>query len=191
MADYFIIEADESEEFCALYDFPEEMEDIEMPADGTRMGSRYEPQTFRMADEVPGLVIPDVINNAFGYLMVSTRLKALMAANAEAEIEYLPFTVQNHKGRPGGEGFIVNVIGTSGCVDLQKTEGLPDPVNEGWLMSIDVLYLNEDRVDPKAKIFRIDVMPSVIIVRDDLRRLFDENNVTGVRYLRQGEEIAL
>lgn len=191
MTNYFILEAQESDEYCAIYDFPDNMEDIEMPSDGSRMNGLYEPQTFRMADEVPGLVIPDVINNALGYLMVSPPVQALLSSRATAEIEYLPFTILNHKGRPSGNGYIVNVIGTVSCVDIEKTEGLPDPVNEGWLMSLDVLHLDQEQADRAPNIFRIDVMPRVIVIRDDLRAALQDHGVTGARYLKTGEEIDL
>lgn len=193
MAEYYILNADPNDDYCALYDFAEEFHDIEMPSDGVRMGELYAGnQTFRMADEVRGHLIADVINNAFGYLIVSSRLKKLLEVYATAEIEYLPIRIQNHKGRIASDDcFIVNIIGTVDCVDMERTEGTPDPVNEGWLMSIEELHLDTNRITPSLNLFRINVMPSVIIVRDDLRQRMEEEGINGAEFLEMGDEVSL
>lgn len=176
--------------YCAIFKTPNGMREIHKPAVGVRMGSVFpEGQRFQMAKEEKGLKIGDVIPNAIGYFMVSERMKALLEQHAGAEIEFLRFTLLDHRGRVASEDcYIANVIGTRDCVDLAKSDGDPNELIPGRFTYVRRLVLAEDKVDPRARLFRTSTVPSVIIVRSDLKELFEKEGVTGATFSPLGRD---
>ena len=89
------------------------------------MGDSYpDGYKFSMSKDMPGIRVPDIINNALGYWMISKKLKELLEHNAAAEIEFLRFTLLNHKRRVSSDRcFIANLVGAVDCVDRERTVG--------------------------------------------------------------------
>ncbi|RYZ43105.1 MAG: hypothetical protein EOO71_05080 [Myxococcaceae bacterium] len=179
--------------YCAIFKRPEGMRDIHKPGLGVRMGDAYPPGLrFQMAKEEKGLKIADIIPNALGYLMVSSRMKGLLEQHAGIEIEFLPFTLLNHRGRVAREDcFIANLIGTQDCVDMARSEGDASEFNPRRLVFVRRLALDENKVAPEAKLFRTTTVPSIPIVRGDLKDLFEKEGVTGPTFYPMGAEVAL
>jgi hypothetical protein len=120
--------------------------------------------------------------------MISGRLKALLEKEAGVEIEFLPFTLYNHKGRIAAEDcFIANVIGTRDCVDMKRTRGEKSIMSPGEFEAIFLLHLDPASVPPEEKLFRLNVRPNIFIIRDDLRATFEQHGITGIRYIAMGE----
>ncbi len=190
--EYFILNADiYDERFCGIWERKEEFEKFHFPAQGIEMGDLYpEDVRFQMSDDKPGLMVPDYIDNALSYTMVSERLKNILQEEVPDGIEYLPFTLLNHRGRVAASPcYIVNILGTVDCVDTGKTEGDKNRLQPGRLRHIDILYLDEPKVPKDLKIFRIETQPKTILVRKDLKERFESENITGVEYLNLEEEL--
>lgn len=188
---YFIMRPEVSDEYCAIFRFPDGMRDIYKPAEGVRMGTSYrEGLRFRMAKEERGLKIPDVIPNALGYFMVSARMKQLLG-HSGAEIEFLRFTLLNHRGRvANNDCYIANVIGLLDCVDMKRSDGDLGVVEPDRFMYLRRLVLRESKIPRSAKLFRPFALPSVIVVRRDLKEIFENEGVTGPTYYATGSEVA-
>ncbi|MGH0034603.1 MAG: imm11 family protein [Myxococcota bacterium] len=193
MADYFAITGAPNDDACAVFDHPESFEKFTWPSLGRELGAEWpEGLEYRMSPDAPGLAIPDVIDNALDYLMVSARAKALLSEHATAPIEWLRFTLLNHKGRVASDDlWIANVLTAIECVDREKTVGKPYPARPEWYFSIRELHLLEDRIDPQANCFRLAERPMVIMVRDDLRSLLESEGITGAAFHPLGEEVRL
>jgi hypothetical protein len=84
--------------------------------------------------------------------------------------------------------YIANVIGTIDCVDPAGTEADESYVRPGQFSGLFKLSLDPARIAPRAKLFRIKSKPTVLIIRDDLRSILDENGTSGVKYINMGEE---
>lgn len=193
MKRYSIFSTEGNPKYCAIYDLPDDLKDPAGPAEGERVGSDHvDGQEFRMAKEVKGIQVPDVIDNALGYLMVGERMRDLLKAHATAEIEFLRFKLLNHKGRVASDRcYIINVLGTVDCVDLDRTEGTPHAILEGQLGRITRLFLDEKRIPKELNLFRISSRPRVLIIRDDLKKAVEKEGITGVGYLELGEAVEL
>jgi hypothetical protein len=193
MATYFVLASAKAPEHCAIFDYLDPFEDIDLPAEGSRVGSRYPSGVrFQMAAEVAGLQVTDVLRNALGYLMISSKLKNLLEKHSTAEIEFLPFTLLNHKGRVAArECHIANVIGTVECVDLARTEGSPSEIDPGEMLRITRLHLLPERIVPARDLFRIASQPRTLLVREDLRQVLEAEGITGARFLALGEPVDL
>lgn len=178
--------------YCAIFDFADGMKQTFKPATGVRMGDAYPQGTrFKMAKEERGLKIADVIPNALGYFMVSAKMKELLERHSGVEIEFLRFTLLNHRGRVASEDcYIANVIGTHDCVDLQKSDGDRNALIAHRFMYVRRLVLAEDKIDPQAPLFRTTTVPQVMIVRDDLEDIFEKEGVTGPTFYPVGSDVA-
>src|ERR1700674_2768198 len=100
MTEYFVLGRDLNADNCAIYENPGNLPNRHYPSRGIRMGDSYpDGYKFSMSKGMPGIRIPDIINNALGYVMISARLKELLEKHATTEIESLRFTLLNHKRR--------------------------------------------------------------------------------------------
>jgi hypothetical protein len=172
---------------CAVYDLPDDLSHPMRLSLGERMDDLYpDDLEFRMAEEARGIRVPDLIHNALGFILVSARFEALLREHATGEIEFLPFTLRNHKGRIAGPGFLVNPIGALDCADPTLTQGTPNPILPGQLMLIRHLVLDEARIPENRNFIRLSVSTETIAVRDDLRSTIEASGMTGVRFLDQG-----
>jgi hypothetical protein len=194
MSDYFILNAEFTPEYCSIIKCPPSLDDQTWRiADGERMGEHYPPKIrFDMSKEHDGIVVPDFIHNTLHLPMVSGQLKALLEKESGAEIEFLPFTLYNHRGRVAAEGcHIANLLGSLDCVDRRRTEGDESFITPGTYSGLFRLYLSAEQLPPTAKLFRLASMPSVIIIREDLRALLEQQGISGVEYIAMGEECML
>lgn len=193
MADYFVMTGVVDDEHCAIYDQNPSFEEFAGPALGREMGSAWpDGLEYSMSTEEPGLAVGDVINNALGYLMVSGRVKDLLTEHASADIEWLRFTLLNHKGRVASDDvWVANVLSRVACVDRDRTDGSPHPTHPERYFSIYSLHLEEDRIDPTLNLFRLSEMPEVMVVRDDLKAVLEGEGVTGAAFFGMGEEVDL
>jgi hypothetical protein len=145
---------------------------------------------FAMTKKEKGIRIADVIPNACGYFMVSARMKDLLEQHAQVEIELLRFTLLNHKGKVASDDcYIANVIGMVDCVDMGQTQGTPNPMRAGRFMYLRRLVLDEARIPPDRRLFRTRAVPEVLIIRDDLKQVFEREQVTGPTYPPVGSDV--
>ncbi|HYV46037.1 MAG TPA: DUF1629 domain-containing protein [Myxococcaceae bacterium] len=188
---YFLLRWEVQPGYCAVFHIPREMPFIHKPATGQRMGAEYQPGVqFKMTDKEKGLRIADVVPNACGYFMVSARMKTLLEQHAQAEIEFLRFTLLNHKGKVASDDlYIANVIGMFDCVDMNQSVGTPHPMRPGRFMYVRRLALDEARIPPDRRLFRTKVVPTVLIIRDDLKEIFEREQVTGPTYPPVGSDV--
>ncbi len=193
MAEYFVLGRDLNPDNCAIYENPGNLPERHRPARGMRMGDSYpDGYKFSMSKDMPGIVVPDVINNALGYLMISARLKELLEKYTATEIEYLRFVLLNHKRRVASDQcFIANLIGAVECVDRKRTVGDLSALNPGQYSRIKNLFLYKDKIDPALSLFRIAELPKVIIVREDLKKDMDQHNITGAKYCELGSKLMI
>ncbi|MCY1046197.1 hypothetical protein OV208_33105 [Corallococcus sp. bb12-1] len=188
--DYFLLIPDRTDENCLVNTLPGELNKTSWPAaKGVPMADKY-PSGVRleMAARHLGLVVPDFVPNTLLLYLVSGRMKTLLEQEAGVEIEFLPFALHDHKGRAvAPDCSIANVIGSQDCADLKKTRGEKTVGAPGKFEVITQLQLDPVKVSTELKLFRLGAMPRFLIIRDDLRATFEQNGVTGVRYVAMGE----
>jgi hypothetical protein len=191
MPAYYILRPAKSTYFCGVDDDDPSLNRVLwMIHKGLRLGDKYPPAvTFKMGSSYRGIVAGDLIQNELCYCMGSAKLKDILAREGGAEIEFLPFRLLNHKRKASDECFIMNVIGSRDCADMARSEGQVSLSEPGTFFRLKRLHLDESKVDPAARIFRVQQEPFLIIVRDDLRAILEREGVTGARYVAMGEPL--
>lgn len=174
---------------CVVLDLPDNLSTFYLLRRGVRVGAAYpDGFPFRMSAAVFSPKVTDVIPNALGLLMITERLKDLFEAHAAADIEYLRFTLLNHKGRAApGRFYIANVVGGCDCADAARTTATPHPLFPGEAQFVERLCWDEGRIPEGVRLVRLSLLPRAFLVRDDLRRLLEGAGITGAVYEGEGE----
>jgi len=191
--DYFILkEAQDPTADCLLDRLPEGNDALFRPRVGKPMGADYpEVMQFEMSPDLGGIRLHDLICNTLGFYVISARLKQILEEHAGAEFEFLPIHIVNRKGRrEKGPYFIANLIGRQvDCADLSRSIMRESAMRKGRYGSLRRLTIDPARVDPDFKVFRLQQMPKLFIVRDDLKGAIERGGVTGCAFHAMGTDV--
>jgi hypothetical protein len=191
--EYFVMIASREPRFCMIQKQNEALEDFTAPETGDPLGDGWpDGLEYRMAPGAKGIEVPDLIANTLGYTMMSERLKTLIAERSKTKVEWLRFTLLNHKGRKAADDlWVANVLTVVDAIDREKTVGEPYPAKPEWYLVTDELYIQPKKVDPALDMFRLGEMPRRIIVRDDLKAAIEKEGMTGALFHPMGAKVEL
>ena len=147
--------------------------------------------TFSLSED-GGDMLCDFVANTSGVLIVSARARAVLEAEevkGEEQVEYLPFTLKDKRGRPTkGEYFIANILRTVACMDRDKSDFTQSPVTKTKLLGVDNLTVVPTKIPKDLKLFRLGEYPRVIVIRSDLVKRIKAEKLTGLTVREQGED---
>ncbi len=159
-----------------------------MPAKGQRVGNDYpEDAKTYMSDEYTGIRLASLIGNTRSYLILATAVKEIIAAQCVGlDIEYLPFTLYNHKKREHSKDYwIVNPIGTRDCLNLELSEikyfNKPGDAYHGAVISVRKHVLDPAKLKDAPALFRIKEGPREYVINETLANIFRERSFTNMR----------
>ena len=153
---------------------------------GEPIGDRY-PDDARI--QIPatskGIVLSSLIGNTQNCLMVKADVKDVIAAHcADQEIEYLPFTLYDRKGRPmSPDCWIVNPIGTFDCVDRDASEVRWVDDTKQEVSSVRKYVFRAKKLEKAPHLFRVPEEVSHYFVSQTLARAFKDRQFTNVLLL--------
>jgi len=157
----------ESPEFCFLHDSPEGFHSKRRRlTQGEPAGDDF-PSDARipMSDEESGIVVPDVVGNNRGFLIVSARLAQAIEPLA-LPVEVLPVSILNHKGRVASKDhFILNPLGSHDCLDLATSE---IKYLEGDVVEVKKYVFAPSKLKTLPHMFRVKEWPRTIVLADDV-----------------------
>lgn len=142
---------------------------------GERIGDRYpdDPRIY-LQPKSPGIELADLIGNTVGYLLVSSKMKALIESHDAGEVEYLPFTLYNHKNRVHSTDYwIINPVGTHDVLnreasDIRYVNG--NPAED--VVAVRTFVFKTTGLDGVPDLFRIPEDPKEYFVTERLARAF-------------------
>jgi hypothetical protein len=143
---------------------------------GTRVADEYPDglgeTTLKLGEDYPGLELTSFIGNTSTMLIVKHETATFIQTFDVGEIEVIPFTLINHKGRVHSRDYVfVNPLGSVDCLDMNKTEKkLHD---DGSIMKITKFVLAASKLAGVRHLFRL---------KEDLTQyVFSEALVTALR----------
>ena len=181
MNNYVILNAVPDPGFCVL----EEIEDMDDPLQ-LRKGVKLEPWPddvkFHMDPNYPKAIqLGDCINNLPGAIVVSKRLKKLIEAAKPANVEYLPVSIINHKGKvASADYFIVNPYRLQDCIDQKQSVLKWNAIDPDLIVTCKKLIIDEGKVAKGSKIFRLKHFPFPIFVERALAEKIESEEMTGI-----------
>jgi Immunity protein family (Imm11) len=138
---------------------------------------------FRMDDNFPDdIQLEDVLRTGQGVIVASQRLVELLQARAALNNEFLPVQIINHKGRRVREAYwIVHQIQLQRCIDEESSVFDLNAINPELISDIERLVVDESRVPPEVRLFRMARYPFIPLVE---RSLADEiaGRFSGLRF---------
>lgn len=141
-------------------------------------GERLDPKIQLVVKElIPGR-LTDQLGSAWGGIFVSPVLRAVLEAEASANIQFIPVRVTRHSAHPY---FSVNVLDSLPVLDLERSKyTLYEGTNE--LQTLSKLVLRKLPPDAPA-IFHMAEEPVIVLVSADLHRRLHEASDSPGRFV--------
>jgi ADP-ribose pyrophosphatase YjhB (NUDIX family) len=159
--------------------------------DGERMGERFPPTVTAKLDSDWGDRLTDFLGNSDRMLVLSKAARALFEqADLEpGSLEYLPFVLENRKGREmtGHHYCVAHPLRQVACMD--KGASRFKALDDGKVSIVSSLQVVKERIPHDAMLFRLQELPSLVIMRSDLRDLIEAASLTGLCLTPMGEQI--
>ncbi len=181
-------------DLCFLHNFVDGVEAKSWCIQHGECLSPFYPKSAKifMSPEKPGIKLASLIGNTQSMLIVSSDFKEAIEKHCEGvDIEYLPFTLYDHRKRVHSKDyFIVNPIGTFDCLDLKASDITWDD-EPGSIISIREHVFDKKKMKSAPQLFRIDKAPNEYVVGLELAREIYDREFTNVVWteLRFGDEV--
>jgi len=150
-------------------------------AQGKPIGDKYPPDAqVQLRDRFPGIKLGDFVSNTVAYLISSARMMNVIKEHANVEIEYLPLTILNHRGRPQGTDYwIINPIGVTDCLDLEKSVILRGQ-ETGEITFVEEYAFVGAKLEARPSILRVKETPWEYFVDEPTARAFHAARMTNI-----------
>ena len=213
---FYTMKHSDNPDYCAIYDIPREMEQSYRSSTGMRVGALHDSGiSLRMAREVSGKKVPDLINQVIGQFVVSHRAADIFKGVVNTEVEYLPISLLNHRKKVAANDLVIlNVIGYYDCLDRTRTEGYPaydltgpeqvtakknglprreEEVNDSDFEYVKItrLLLHPQRTPSDANLFRLRSHIRTLIFREDVVDRLQQAKVTGAAFVPIGQPVEI
>lgn len=178
---------------AAIEQFPEELQDEAWRLDEGEPAAGWFPRSpvFQLASG-SGVRLADAIPNVLGIGIVSPRLRGILE-ETEAEIEFLPVRLRDHKGRiiKTADYCIANVLSAVSCVDMQRSRFTTQALFPEQVDHFHHLILDERRIDEDERLFRLVEKMDLVLVREDLLKEILDTGCTGLTVVNLADYGAL
>jgi len=134
----------------------------------------------------PKLVgLTDNTRNPSSLIIASRRLQEFLAAKVLKNVEFLPISIVNHKGRvASADYFIVHPVYPQDCLDVDASGCEYNLLIKTYIDAVKRIVIAFNRLDPDVSVFRVKNFRSLILV---MRTLAAELVAAGFSGLRFGE----
>jgi hypothetical protein len=111
-----------------------------------------------------GVRLCSFLGNTKGMILASGELRRVIEDHCPGiRIEYLPFTVIDHRKRPYSSDYcIVNPLGSFDAADVKASE--LETNAQGKVLRIERLVLDGRKIAKAPQLFRLDLRPSIYVV---------------------------
>lgn len=144
---------------------------------------------FEMNDDFPfNLLLTDTLYNLHDLIIASSKEKAFLETKNIANIEYLPVTIMNHKGKPVDTTyFIIHPIHPIDCLDLAACDVVWSEIDSNVIENVTQLAIDENKINSTLNVVRIKHLGRVIAIRRTLAQALDSEGFTGNKWLEFNE----
>ena len=128
-----------------------------------------------------GIKLADAIPNTALIWILSEKLRTILEEKSGAEFEFFPVKVRDKKGHlVKKDYFVANLLETNECVDMETSDFIMDTIIKTQVDYFKTLVLDDKKVKPESKIFRLKEQTKLIIVREDLKNEILDAGCTGI-----------
>jgi len=140
-------------------------------------------------DDFPERIgLTDNIANTHWWLIVSSAMRKIIQTHQSNDLEFLPVSIRNHKGRVAADDYsIVNFLRLIEVVDRGASEFRVDAAYDDQISKYDKLILRQDIEENGPAILRMKETPMLILAREDLAKAIEMAGMTGVTFVPTDE----
>lgn len=150
---------------------------------GERLAPVY-PKDARisMSRKRPGIQLTSFLGNSINALVGSRAFKEAVEAHcAQQDIEYLPFTLYDHRKRPYSQDyFIINPIGAFDCLDFKASDIDWSKQNPDEILFIETHVLDREKMKDAPQLFRVGRDTHTYVIGVELIREFKKRGLTNI-----------
>jgi len=129
-------------------------------------------------------LLVDNLGNIDLLIVVSSKFKAFLESRNLKKVEYLPVTINNHKGRVASKDYyIIHPVEPVDCLDLEGSGAEMDFIAKSEVSSVERVVLDDTRIDYERELFKPSSFYEVTLVKRELAQAIDKMGFTGVRWL--------
>ncbi|WP_163991469.1 imm11 family protein [Pyxidicoccus caerfyrddinensis] len=134
---------------------------------------------MQLSEENPGVRLTSLLGNTFNYLIVDAAVRDVIAQHcASVPIEYLPFTLIDHRGRVHSKDyFVVNPLGHRDCVDAAASD---IQYLRGKVVGIRKLVLDPEKLRDAPALFRLEQKRQTYVVSQALADALRQHGFTNI-----------
>ncbi|WP_224361968.1 imm11 family protein [Hyalangium versicolor] len=149
---------------------------------GKRAAPFFPPNAqLHMSEEYPGITVSSLIGNFKHYLLVDTKTKEIFArlCTDALEVEYLPFSLINHKGLVHSKDYwFINPLGTFDCLDFSASDI--------QYLGKDIVHIREYVLDPEKlarapDLFRIERSAQTYVISERVVDALEASDPTNIQ----------
>ncbi|MFY0572849.1 imm11 family protein [Archangium lansingense] len=172
-------------DLCFLDKFVEGIGDeIWRPATGKPLAPVY-PRDARILmskKKHHGIELTSFLANSLNIFVGSKEFKEVIEAHcAKGTVEYLPFTLYDHRNRPYSDDyFIINPIGTFDCLDFKASEIDWSESEPDRILDIEEHVLDRKKMKDAPQLFRVDRDAETYIIGLELIRAMKKHEFSNI-----------
>jgi hypothetical protein len=131
--------------------------------------SYYLPRGMSLANDFPkgvqfrmdnafkkATALTDDLKNGSKVKVCSPKLVGFLQARAVKNLEYLPITILDHKGKVASKEYrIVSPVGLQDALDLDASEPKYNPIKKDQIDTVKKIVIDPKRLDPELDVFRL------------------------------------
>lgn len=141
--------------------------------------------TFRLNRRFPKKVqLADCMVNFERVTVASKRVRDLLVSKGAKDVEFLPVTILDHKGRAASSDHaIVNPLKVIDCIDQSRSTLSWNKIDREYISFIEALVLDPSAFSPGDVLFRAKHLVTVVFIRKDVAEELDAQGVTGAQFI--------
>jgi hypothetical protein len=130
------------------------------------------------------LMLLDNVHNTDGILVASPRLRAFLGERNLADVEYLPISILDHKGRVAApDYFVIHPVAPVDAIDADASLCKMSRIKKDRIQSMKKLALRPDAIPADRKLFRLKGLWNVALVSRPVADAISAAGFSGIRWL--------
>jgi hypothetical protein len=137
---------------------------------------------FHMNPDFPtDLLLVDNLENTDLCLVVSAKLREALEKQKLSDVEYLPVSIINHRGRVASKDYsIVHPLNPVDCIDRGKSVFKENRIIPGRIDRFKKLVVNRAQIPEDRRLFYMKDFSDIAVVRSDLAKALDAGAFRGL-----------
>lgn len=122
--------------------------------------------------------------NTLGLLVISKELKATLDEVGCDNLEYLPISITNHRGKlASADYFVVNILQQVDAMDRERSVYKNNALIPSRVNVLEKLVLLEDRIPPHLRLFLLTNAPRFPIITETLKKAIEKKKLDGMLFV--------